>query len=260
MHSKKVWTSFIVETTLLRFTPHALGKGQYYLSKDTGRPWDLLPRQLFNIKRQALECYSWSALGPVRGCSCQQNGSFHLQNTCAQLEEGLWTTEWATPCAVLGAGCDASNKALHESHELHACFIDLSKVVDFVDRPLVWKILSCLGFPRKMLQLIKDLHDNTTCAMQADKNIHGSWFQVSSGFKQGDVNATWASNWPRILTAIQLAAENQMVVCPAGFYCMQMIWSSLRRTASKFQQFWRLRTKPCKIGVCRWAYPRPSTC
>ena len=40
-----------------------------------------------------------------------------------------------------------------------------------------------------MLQLIKDLYDNTTCAMQADKDSQGSWFQVSTGFKQGDVNA-----------------------------------------------------------------------
>ena len=40
-----------------------------------------------------------------------------------------------------------------------------------------------------MLQLIGDLHDNTVCAMQADKGRQGSWFQVSTGFKQGDVNA-----------------------------------------------------------------------
>ena len=40
-----------------------------------------------------------------------------------------------------------------------------------------------------MLQLITDLHKDTMCAMQADKSKPASWFQVSTGFKQGDVNA-----------------------------------------------------------------------
>ena len=74
-------------------------------------------------------------------------------------------------------------------NELHACFIDLSKAYDSVDRPLAWELFGSMGFPPKMLQLIKDLHTNTTCAMQADKDKQGSWFQVSTGFKQGDVNA-----------------------------------------------------------------------
>ena len=73
--------------------------------------------------------------------------------------------------------------------DLHTCFIDLSKAYDSVDRPLAWELFSSLGFPPKMLQLIKDLHDNTMCAMQVDKGRQGSWFQVSTGFKQGDVNA-----------------------------------------------------------------------
>ena len=82
--------------------------------------------------------------------------------------------------------CELTSKT---GNELHACFIDLSKAYDSVDRPLAWELFDSLGFPPKMLQLIKDLHDNTTCAMQADKERQGSWFQVSTGFKQGDVNA-----------------------------------------------------------------------
>ena len=85
-----------------------------------------------------------------------------------------------------------------------------------------------------MLQLIKDLHDNAMCAMQAGKGRQGSWLQVSKGFKQGDVNAplfsmsswtasadtvspklaSWASDWPTILMAILPAVEGQTVVCP----------------------------------------------
>ena len=40
-----------------------------------------------------------------------------------------------------------------------------------------------------MLQLLKDLHDSTVCAMQADKGRQDNWFQVSTGFEQGNVNA-----------------------------------------------------------------------
>ena len=45
------------------------------------------------------------------------------------------------------------------------------------------------GFPPKMLQLAKKLHDNTTCAIGADKGGQGSWFQVSTAFNRGNVNA-----------------------------------------------------------------------
>ena len=82
--------------------------------------------------------------------------------------------------------CELTRKT---GNELHACFIDLSKAYDSVDRPLAWELFESMGFPPKMLQLIKQLHHNTTCAMQADKDKQGSWFQVSTGFKQGDVNA-----------------------------------------------------------------------
>ena len=75
------------------------------------------------------------------------------------------------------------------SNELHACFIDLSTAYDSIDRPLAWELYHSLGFPPKLLQLIQDLHTDTTCALQADKDKKGSWFQVSTGFKQGDVNA-----------------------------------------------------------------------
>ena len=82
--------------------------------------------------------------------------------------------------------CELTGKT---GDELHACFIDLSKAYDSVDRPLACELFDSRGLPPKMLQLIKGPHDNTTCAMQADKERQGSWFQVSTGFKQGDVNA-----------------------------------------------------------------------
>ena len=74
-------------------------------------------------------------------------------------------------------------------HKIHTCFIDLSKAYDSVDRRLAWELFESLGFPHNMLQLITDLHKDTMCAMQEDKNKPASWSQVSTGFRQGDVNA-----------------------------------------------------------------------
>ena len=70
------------------------------------------------------------------------------------------------------------------SNEFYASFIDPSKAYGSVDRPLAWELFTSLGFPSKMLQLIKGLYDNTICAMQAHKDKHDSCFQVSTGFKQ----------------------------------------------------------------------------
>ena len=63
-------------------------------------------------------------------------------------------------------------------NKLHACFIDLSKAYDSVDRPLAWELFGSMGFPSKMLQLIKDLHNNITCAMQAVFDRFG-WCNVA---------------------------------------------------------------------------------
>jgi len=45
------------------------------------------------------------------------------------------------------------------------------------------------GAPPKIVDLIQDLHDGTTCALQLDSHDSQNWFPVCTGFKQGDVNA-----------------------------------------------------------------------
>jgi len=72
---------------------------------------------------------------------------------------------------------------------VYTCFIDLSKAYDSADRQLAWQILRSRGAPKKIVDLIQDLHQGTTCAMQADHSRPDSWFDVITGFKQGDVNA-----------------------------------------------------------------------
>ncbi len=101
-----------------------------------------------------------------------------------------------------GRGCtDAvfSLKSLLErSHRkaipVHLCFIDLSKAYDSVDRDLAWCVLQQRGAPAKLVGLLRDLHEGTECAMQTDHKGSKSWFEVSTGFKQGDVNAPMLFN------------------------------------------------------------------
>ncbi len=45
------------------------------------------------------------------------------------------------------------------------------------------------GAPIKLVALSDDLHDGIHCAMKADANQADSWFEVDTGFQQGDVNA-----------------------------------------------------------------------
>ncbi len=114
-----------------------------------------------------------------------------------------------------------------------------------------------------MLQLIKVLHDNTMCAMQADKGRQGSWFQVSTGFKEGDVNAPLFFNAfldsicryiesnagePTSLVATVPAAEGQMVVCPAGssLYTDAMVF--LRRIVGRWKECLELFTRNGGLG------------
>jgi hypothetical protein len=51
---------------------------------------------------------------------------------------------------------------------MHACFVDLSKAYDCVDRHLAWEILRARGAPRKLVDLIEDLHTDTAYALQSD--------------------------------------------------------------------------------------------
>ena len=71
------------------------------------------------------------------------------------------------------------------------CLIDLSKAYDSVGRELAWCLLQQQGAPAKLVGLLRDLHE---CAMQTDHKGSQSWFEVSTGFKQGDVNAPMLLN------------------------------------------------------------------
>ena len=85
-------------------------------------------------------------------------------------------------------------EALRQHRNVYTCFVDLSKAYDSIDRNLAWTILALRGVPDKIVNLLRDLHTDTKCAMKGDHKDKQSWFEVKTGFKQGDVNAPMLFN------------------------------------------------------------------
>lgn len=67
-----------------------------------------------------------------------------------------------------------------------ACFVDIKKAYDSLDRELLWKILSEYGISGKLLSAIKSLYDNTTASVRI-KNVYSKPFHLEKGVRQGCV-------------------------------------------------------------------------
>ena len=85
-------------------------------------------------------------------------------------------------------------EAMRKGQAVFTSFIDLSKAYDSIDRKLAWQIFEMRGVPRKLIALLKDLHEDTMCALRGDHFNTNNWFEVKTGFKQGDVNAPMLFN------------------------------------------------------------------
>ena len=84
-------------------------------------------------------------------------------------------------------------KAREQNSQLFMCFFDLKKAYDSVPRDALWCLLGKLGFPAKMVNIIKQLH----FGMEASVHINGvlsNPFSVSNGLKQGCVLAPFLFN------------------------------------------------------------------
>ena len=77
-----------------------------------------------------------------------------------------------------------------KSHQVpfHACFIDLAKAYDSVNRSLLWSILDRYGVPAHIIEIIRDLHTGTLACVRV-KGQKSEWFEVDGGVRQGCVMA-----------------------------------------------------------------------
>ena len=79
-------------------------------------------------------------------------------------------------------------KCTEQQMGLFACFIDLTKAFDTVNREALWIILSKLGCPSKFINLIRLFHDGMSGSILCDGDTSSS-FNISNGVKQGCVLA-----------------------------------------------------------------------
>ena len=85
-----------------------------------------------------------------------------------------------------------ARQLINMSHEfkqrLYACFIDLKKAYDSINRQALWRILEQYGVQERVLTLIKDLHEETEACVR-EYGATSKWFSISNGVKQGCILA-----------------------------------------------------------------------
>lgn len=69
---------------------------------------------------------------------------------------------------------------------IYKCYVDLVKAYDVVNRELLWKLLGRLGFPPKLLRLIKGLHEGARGKVRIGKS-YSDWFDLTLGLRQGAI-------------------------------------------------------------------------
>ena len=72
--------------------------------------------------------------------------------------------------------------------QLYMCFFDLKKAYDSVPRDALWLLLTRLGFPSKLVHILRGLHVNMEASVHVD-GVLSEPLQVSPGLKQGCVLA-----------------------------------------------------------------------
>ena len=79
-------------------------------------------------------------------------------------------------------------KCTEQQMDLFACFIDLTKAFDTVNREALWVILSKLGCTNKFINLIRLFHDGMSGSILCDGDT-STPFDISNGVKPGCVLA-----------------------------------------------------------------------
>ena len=70
----------------------------------------------------------------------------------------------------------------------YAAYVDLRSAFDSISRPALWLLLSRLGIPGKIINLMKSLYDQSVSCVRAN-GPQSEWFEITSGVRQGCVFA-----------------------------------------------------------------------
>ncbi len=74
---------------------------------------------------------------------------------------------------------------LAQNRDTYACFIDMQKAFDWVDRDLLFYRLLEYNIDGNIYKCIKALYNHPTCCVQLN-GYHTEWFPTESGVRQGD--------------------------------------------------------------------------
>ena len=128
---------------------------------------------------------------------------------------------------------------------LHMCFVDLQKAYDTVDRTLLWQILTRIGVPPHMIEVIRQFYDGMRACVRPGDGVCSDWFEVEQGLRQGCVlfpllfNIFFAAvlnvvlqrfrEEPAILAELMLLKEpsTSMGPEPAMNYVRRAVWGML---------------------------------
>ena len=74
---------------------------------------------------------------------------------------------------------------LNQKKDTFACFIDMQKAFDWVDRDLLFYKLLCMNIDGNVYDCIKSLYRNPVANVKLN-SLNTDWFDITSGVRQGD--------------------------------------------------------------------------
>ena len=102
-------------------------------------------------------------------CLCEEQNGFRKGRSCEEHIHSLYQT---------------LNDRKISRKQTFACFIDMKKAFDTVNRSLLWYKLRKLGIRCKFLNAVQSLYANVECTVRVNNDLT-PWFDVSSGVRQG---------------------------------------------------------------------------
>ena len=75
-------------------------------------------------------------------------------------------------------------KARDFQKNIYFCFIDYTKLFDYVDHNKLWKILKEMGIPDHLTCLLRNLYAGQEATVRT-RHVTTDWFQIGKGVRQG---------------------------------------------------------------------------
>ena len=148
--------------------------------------------KLYKSKGDIADCTSYrgisllSVAGKILACIISNRLSQHAETILPETQCGFRRGRGTVDAIFVVR--QVQEKSLEQYRPLYMCFVDLEKAFDRIPRDALWIVLEKAGCPVKLLNLIRQFHDNMKARVQHGDGFSDQ-FRVSSGVKQGCVLA-----------------------------------------------------------------------